>query len=307
MKALLNLLLEGVKNLVQPAALGRLLNEHPEMRVSLEGSRLPISAASVVRWHELGSSSSYSSRFCYERGVVLGWRYQGDSYQSFELFRPEYLQMGQRSVIEHWSCDISDVHGFSASKSDLLAFNSTDAMAEAKSPDLIDAITPEKLAMNLAHKGIRIVNQSGADYFALHQWDGRLFLMNDDGSHHFAAAKYIAARLPRSVTLRGKLYIYSLNATAIASLRHDFEMFVIPKAPAISMEFFEAMKAFRVTWLEHDMPYYFRTTKAILLPRNEPRSMQVAAILKKAGIVDLGAHLADLAAKRRAKLTRLQG
>lgn len=227
----------------------------------------------------------------------MGWKQRDrHSYGSFISHRPEYAQIGQQQIDDHWECDITDVHGFAGSKSELRDFASTDQMVEAKSRDLIDAITHEKLANNLDHREIRIIHSPGSDFFCRYSWDGRLFLMNGGGSHHFAAAKYIAARLPKAVALRGRLYTRSLNALAIASLRRDFEMFVISNDTPISLGFHDAMEAFRATWLWHPLPRPFRGAKAVLLPKAERRSMQVAGLLRQAGVADLGAHLAHLAA-----------
>lgn len=46
------------------------------------------------------------------------------------------------------------------------------------------------------------------------------------------------------------------------------------------------------------MPWPFEGAKAILLPRSEKRSMRFAAELRRAGVLDLGEHLAALAARR---------
>ncbi|WP_407830700.1 DUF6685 family protein [Verminephrobacter eiseniae] len=74
--------------------------------------------------------------------------------------------------------------------------------------------------------------------------------------------------------------------------------------PSISNEdagtqaFFEAMRAFRATWLWHPLPRPYEGTRAVLLPRSEARSMRVADELRSAGIADLGAHLAALCARQ---------
>lgn len=302
MQALLKTIIDGIReDFGQPVSLIRLLQEHPDIRVPLDDPKPPcIAADSIVPWHELGASfhHHYSHHLSRSKpGTLMGWhRRDKYSYGSFLLHRPEYAVIGQRQTDDNWVCDITDVHGFAASKSELRDFASTDQMVEANSRDMIDAITHEKLAKNLDHREIRIIHSPGSDFFCRYSWDGRLFLMNSGGSHHFAAAKYIAARLPESVTLRGKLYTYSLNAVAIASLRRDYEMFVISDATPISLGFHHAMEAFRATWLWHPMPRAFGDAKAILLPKNERRSMQVAALLRQAGVADLGAHLAHLAA-----------
>lgn len=278
-----------------PVSLIRLLEEHPDIRVPLDTTKSSIDARSIVPWHELGQPdcSHWPRR---KHGTLLGWKMRDKyRYGSFTLYRPEYAQIGQCEIIDDWACDIIDVHGFSESKSRLRDFTSTDEMVETNSRDMIDRITREKLAENLAHGEIRIIHSPGSDHFGRYLWDGRLFLVNSGGSHHFAAAKYIAARLPQSVPLRGSLHTYSLNSRAIASLRGDYEMFVISGDAPVSLGFHDAMEAFRATWLWHPMPRPFENAKAILLPKSERRSMKVADLLRKAGVLDLGQHLADLA------------
>lgn len=277
------------EELGQPASLMRLLAEHPGIRVNLDPPRGSIAVASVVPWHKLGAEKA-------SRGGLLGWKMDAlSNYGSFRLQRPEYAQIGRCETSAQWSCDISELHGFAASKSALNDFTNTDQMVKADSAAMISAITREKLNENLAHRGIRIIHSPGVDNFVRHQWDGRLFLENEDGSHHLAAAKYIAARLPERVRLHGTLKNYSLSANAIASLRHDFEMFAVSGEQEVFNRFFEAMESFRATWLTHSLPPPFDKENAILLPKNEPRSVKVARVLRQAGIADLGQHLTNLA------------
>lgn len=300
----MNAILKRVFNSIRedfgyPASLLQMLIQYPNIRVELLAPHSCISAESVPLWHELGSFPvmHWPRR---DRGVLMGWRASsGNYYESFQLERSEYAQIGHQEIVKNWTCDITEVHGFSASKSELRNFKSTDAMVEANSSDMIDEISHEKLANNLAHREIRIIHCSGtSDHFTRYLWDDRLFLMNSGGSHHFAAAKYIAARLPETVALHGKLYIYSLNAVAIASLRRDFEMFVISDEGEIFNAFLDAMRAFKASWLWHHMVRPFENTRAILLPKREARSMRVATELRKLGILDFGAYLANLAARQ---------
>lgn len=298
MQALLKTIIDEIReNLGHPVKLARLLGEHPDIRVSLDAPAPCISSNSVVQWDALGCSS-YPQWPRRKQGSLMGWKMLGNDYGSFILHRPEYSKIVQCEITENWVCDITDVHGFAASKSNLHDFVSTDQMVEANSRDMIDTITHQKLAENLEHNGIHIIHSLGLDYFLRYSWDGRIFLMNSDGSHHFAAAKYIATRLSEAIALRGKLYSYSLNTLAIASLRRDFEIFVISDDTPISLGFHNAMRAFRAAWLWHSMPRPFENTKAILLPKVERRSMQVAALLRNAGVADLGVHLTDLAETR---------
>ncbi|WP_176331515.1 DUF6685 family protein [Burkholderia vietnamiensis] len=286
------------EDLGYPASLIQLLERCPDVRATLDGVMPSIAASSVARWDRFGRHSPQEWPHLPD-GVLSGWKWAGGQYAGFNLQRQDVIEIGQRTLVPDWTCDISSVHGFSSSKSRLDGFCSTDEMVEAKSQDMICPVTLAKLEENLAHREIRIFEDRGAtDYFVRYEWDGRLWLMNDGGSHHFAAAKYIAARLRHPVSLRGKLYSYSLNAGAITSLHRDFEMFVISDEPSIGNAFLTAMRAFKATWLSLDVPAPFKDVQAVLLPRSERRSLRAAAELRKAGIVDLGAHLLGLAARQ---------
>lgn len=300
MQTLLNRFVESVgEELGYPASLCRMLSAYPQIRASLDEPEPCIHASSVPCWHELGKPSPLGWPH-HQRGGLMGWHSYGGGWHSFRITRPEFAEIARCEIEQNWCCDVTDIDGFSASRADLQAFASTDAMAEARCQWLISEVNQEQLAKNLAHSEIRIIHTPGTtDHFARYLWDGRLWLMNDGGSHHTAAAKYLAARLGQRVPLRGKRYTYSLNALAIASLRRDFEMFAINYEAAEAVKaFFEAMRAFRATWLWHPLPRPHDGARAILLPRNEARSMRVAVELRNAGIADLGAHLAALCARQ---------
>ena len=162
---------------------------------------------------------------------------------------------------------------------------------------MIDELSLAKLEKNLAHDEIRILHRpnGGLDFFVRYRWDKRLWLMNEGGSHHTAAAKYIATRIKHPVPMSGRLYEYSLNPDAINSLRRDFEIFVVGDDACSGNAFFDAMRAVSATWLWHQMPKVFERSRAIYLPRDNKRSMRVAQLLREAGFVDLGAMLSTLA------------
>lgn len=280
-----------------PDALTRMHSAYPDIHVDIRGPKPCIALNSVTSWHDLGTDTNWPSR---ERGDLLGWRARSDGYSSFRMMRFEYQAISRCTVTEGWTCDITDVHGFSASKSDLRQFAHTDQMVETKAQRMINEITEDMLRENLAHNEIRILHNRGGDHLARFLWDGRLFLVNSGGSHHFAAAKYIAARLRLPVPITGRFKEYSLNSSAIDSLRRDFEMFMLPAKPAeLTNSFHDAMEKLRATWLWHHLPWPLSDTRAILLPRAQLRSMRVAMKLRRAGATDLGAFLSHLALRQR--------
>lgn len=121
--------------------------------------------------------------------------------------------------------------------------------------------------------------------------------MNDGGSHHFRR-RQIHRRSARGdrPSQRNIACPTRWNSAALASLCEDYEMFVISDRQAIANAFHDAMSAFGATWLWHPMPRPFDDTRAILLPKDEPRSRCVANAMREAGITDLGVYLTALAA-----------
>jgi hypothetical protein len=272
-----------------PVTLLRLLDEQPDLRVQLIEPEKNVAASSVVQWHNWGDTLHR------KRGTLLGWRYAADGYRSFEIHRPEFEHFGRREVDDDWACDIQTIVGISASKSKLEDFTSLDSMVKKNSPEMIDLITEEKMHKNLAHRGIGILHSKyDSDHFARHLWDGRVFLINSDGSHHFAAARYIAAQIGESVSLKGPLHTHIIDQKAVASLRNDFDMFVTSDDAVIINGFMDAMKAFNATYFWQSLPRPYEHGRVILLPKKVVRSAKVASVLRDAGLFDLGIHLAAL-------------
>lgn len=273
-----------------PATLRELLRHNPVISAPFDESPQGIALAKVVRWHDWGDAPT-------ERRII-GWRFDGYDYRSFYLEEDYFRGFGSSQVTEGWACDIQDVVGLAHSKSELSDYDSFDSMVEAKCPEMITPISHEKLNRNLGWPEVRIMRANTSDYFVRHQWDeGRLFLINSGGSHHFAAARYIASRLGVRVPLKAKLYSYSINQMAIQKIRRDFEIFAISHQSKVFLEFQDAMRNFRATYLWRGLPMPHHNQDAILLPRVEPRSMKVAEILKAAGAFDVGIYLQKLAAK----------
>lgn len=278
-----------------PARMLRLLNEQPSLCVQLKKPSAHIGLSSVVPWQDWAERpcSMHRQR---KAGWAVGWKQSGDRYTSFEATLPALVRLTKRSTDESWSCDISEVQGLAASKSNLHEFFSMDAMVEANSQEMISNITTTGLQKNLAHKEIRIIHGThGDDYFQRHGWDGRVFLMNSGGSHHFAAAKYIAARLPASVLLTGRLRTVSMNMAAVFELCDEYELFAISDTPGLSLAFGDAMRMYGATYLWRDMPTPWEHARAILLPLSERKSRKVAQALRDAGAFNIGQHLFGLA------------
>jgi len=206
------------EDLGRPAQMLTFLERGATLRVDLSAPGSSIALSSVVAWHEWGERPAlhWPRR---RPGTLPGWRYAAGRYASCQIHRPELERFGTCEVEADWTCEIQSVEGLAASKSELTHFGSLDAMVLANSREMINEISNDHLAKSLAHDEIRILHcERTSDHFARHSWDGRVFLVNSGGSHHFAAARYLASRLGHRVTLRGTLRTYGVDAQAVGAL-----------------------------------------------------------------------------------------
>lgn len=281
------------ESLGNPVRLRRFLGDRPDFKVDLLAPEDSIDMSRVPRWHNLTSASAQRRRS--DHVELMGWRMQGGQMASFIQYDAALDNLVRRTTIDAWSCDLQDVHGFANSKSDLKAFRSTDEMVEVNSPEMISDVSLKGLRKNLAHGEIGLLREWQTDWLQVHQWDKRMFVVNDGGSHHLAAAKYIAGRIGAPVPLRASLHYYSIDPNAVTLLRSEYDIYLVDDKPELANTFFDVMQSYGATWLWHDLPQPYENARAIFLPRAEEPSMRVSQVFRAAGFVELGQHLEDVA------------
>lgn len=279
-----------------PIAVKCMIDQHPTLTAKVTPQPSTIALSDIPPWHE-GYRLLLEDTWRNNRVVLRGWvPRRGGWMEPVGIERPEYTAIGRETKIDDWACEIQDVEGLGASKSDLTGFDSLDSMVQRNSPEMIDEIAPAKLQTNLAHGEIRIIHQANtSDCFIRHDWDGRVFLSNSGGSHHFAAARLIARLLGQKVPLRGRLYQRGVNAAPVAALTRDYAMFVVTNDLLVMHAFSEAMEGYRAPWFSHKLPGQLGDVRAVLLPRQDERAMRVAQLLQSAGAANFCRLLADLA------------
>lgn len=286
------------RTLRQPVHVERFLAKRPDFRVPMVRRSNSIDFDSVPKWHTFGETGGCTGPAGARQAILSGWRREGSRYSDFRVAGPALNNLVKKIVVDDWRCDLQDLHGFANSKSDLRTFVSTDEMVVSNSQEMIDDVSMAGLLANLAHDEIRVTGaRPGSDWLQVTQWDGRMFVVNDGGSHHLAAAKYIAARIQAPVTLSAPLHYHSLDANAVAALRAEYDVYVVSHESEVSNLFFTAMADDGVTWFWRDMPEPYWGERAIFLPRAEPMSLNVSQAFRAAGFEELGAHLAEVASR----------
>jgi hypothetical protein len=282
----------------QPVHIERFLARRPDFRVPAVRSSNSIDFDSVPKWHTFGETGGGTSPIGARQTILMGWRREGTRYSDFRVAAPALDKLVKKVVVDDWKCDLQDLHGFANSKSDLRIFMSTDDMVVANSQEMIEEVSIAGLQENLAHDQIRVTGaRPGSDWFQVHQWDGRMYLVNDGGSHHLAAAKYIAARIHAPVELSAPLHYHAIDADAVAALRAEYDVYVVSHESEVSNLFFSAMERDGATWFWRDMPAPYWGERAIFLPRAELLSLKVSQAFQAAGFEELGAHLGEMASR----------
>jgi hypothetical protein len=275
------------ETLGEPVAIARFLTERQPERVLLLDSNRGISAANTLRWDLWRWETYHGSR------AVRWFCRQKDGYRSLDKRISELENFTEQQTIQHWTCDIQEIEGLAASKSDLHLYASLDDFAISECATLIMDVSEKNLDGNLNHDEIRILHRpgGGGDSFARYLWDGKLtFLLNSGGSHHFAAARYIASRLRIPVPLSVRLAVYRIRSEAAQQLTSRYDLYALPEKHA--HPFHEAMQSFKASYGVCPLPLPLHAEASLLLlPREESRSMKASTGLREAGVFEVGAYL----------------
>jgi hypothetical protein len=280
-----------------PVRLLRLLDSDRSLQVVLHEPD-SVDLNDVVRWNDWATSKSrtdihdplYGKGFWAWDPAERAYRGGGAQFAIAELTR--------LTEIKGWTGDIRQVTGLSNSKSHLELFTSLDTFAEQECAGLLGNGSAEKLAENLAFHGLDYLQDPSQMSLVRYLWSPRLFLLNHDGSHHFAAARYAAGRLQKYIPLRGTLRVCELDEQAVSELRHAYDLFVVDSNATFACEFHDCMAAFHAAYMFLPPPRGYGKVSIIALPRCDQRSRKVAAALREARAVDLGDHLGKLCARQ---------
>lgn len=246
-----------------------------------------------------------------EAGIDLRGRMQWD-----QLFCRDYGDnsvVGATEVIEDWTCDISDVFGLSASKSDLRRFTSLEQMVRTDFPSLLNDVTREGLKRLKEHDGGKNFKADPTRTFMVNAWDGRIYLSNDGGSRHFAAVQYVAGQLGQEIELTGKLEVRRLNIFKIDEVKKRYRAFRISESGFSELE--DAVRIFgRPSGSARDISQVIRFPESsderysviYAIDISTSRGKKIAAVMKEAGHIELLGHLESLCSKQHKWMRHLE-
>jgi hypothetical protein len=287
---------------VMPHSLQHFIERNPSMRFDYPVPHESIYLAGEIQWSRIGETTDYQRMPRSISKPLFGRRDTPDLGYADEMTVLLLQSLFIRSERPNFSCDIKSVYGLSASKSRLENFFSLSEFAQFRCKSLIADVTLEGFHKNLAHTEIRIIHSPGRDSFYRHAWDWKLYLQNQGGSHHFAAAHHIAQELNIDFTLSGTLIQDEINLIAAHELSRQFHMLVISGNSRLIMR--EALACgFGLNYLEVPLPLprleqydplHVDEPCAIFLPKGDRKSAPVAQLLKQRGFTDLARVFDDM-------------
>lgn len=223
------------------------------------------------------------------------WSPDSHGYTCRLVEHPALQALGTQERLESVTLDIRDIQGLGAGKGIEDGYDSLDAFATQACANLITPVAAATLQKNLDWSEVRITDPGGGDFFVAFTWDGRIFLANSGGSHHFSAARYLALQLGTPVPLTAALYIHGIHLPALKELGREYALFAVPHEPRIYNAFHVAMQTYRFPYGIASITPSIATHKAVFLPKADPRTAHLAALFREAGLMDLSALLFRLA------------
>ena len=307
-----------------PTRLRQFVAQHRDLCVPLQAPPRSVASGGVVRWNHWDRAAGSPHE---KAGTFQYWSGKAPHRGASQVYREDLERFATETLDADWSCDIRDVVGLSASRADLERFLTLDEMAETEFPEMLHPVSEDKIRENLGKLSFYSESagltdaQKRSGQFVRYMWDGgRVYLANSVDMHPIIAARHIAGRLGKRVTLYGTLSTHSINVDAARSLMDEFDVYTMPNSSAY-MAFSDAMDMFGapfgVYWLPEGvffdkgegMTRYlghsigFRTmeeaggqdVRLILLPRGNELAVSVSKVLREAGLFDAGRFILEAA------------
>ena len=202
----------------------------------------------------------------------------------------ELRQLIEEKNINSYEVELNQVVGLSNSKNNLSSVGNLDEFAIKYCSNYINDLSENRLNEMLSHKEIRIIHaEAYGDFFKRFSWREGIFLINNGGSHHFSAARYIAARLNKKIILKGRMVDCKLSKFAIERLMDKYTIFLIEKNMYLKGSLLEYFKNTRNSFIHLETDLIMNVPGDFLIIENENEIIINA--FKENNFFDVGQYL----------------
>ena len=227
----------------------------------------------------------------------IKWRYRKYEGRVASSFNNEFLPMlnnlHSSTMIPNWSCEIQTITNISSSKSLLSEFTNLNEIVIQDSQDLISEITLENLSKNMSHYDSQIFHKTN-EMVSCESWSKTFTWHNTGGSHHFAAARYIAGKLGEKVPLRAKLELTFIDEEKFHHLFSQYEIFMISNRETEQYQLlFETLLNSKIPFITAPIDSYFSdnkdysSLKLLAFYRTDSGSQPVISCFKRSSALNL--------------------
>ena len=249
-------------------------------------------------------------------GHCIEWRYRKYEGRVGSSFNRECLPMLKNllssEVIPDWKCEIQTITNVSSSKSCLSDFSDLNDVVTQNSRELISEITLENLAKNMNHYESKIFHES-TQTVSCELWSKTFTWHNTGGSHHFAAARYIANKLDEEIDLTAKLEITYLDEQKFRDLFSKYEIFLISSKNTEQYRIlFETLLNSKIPFITAPIDSYFNdrkdysSLKLLAFYRTDKKSAPIIDLFKNSSVLDLYGYFCTLLVQQLGAQERLK-
>jgi hypothetical protein len=181
--------------------------------------------------------------------------------------------------------DIRQITSLSASKGPLAHSQTLDDFALAECRREIGSANVEQLEACLRYYGVRLASPWRADgegVVAVSWSGGTIYWPNHDGSHHFAAARYIAGLINKPVPITASLTAWSINHDAVSTFSGEFFSWVLPDHDN-TWSFIRMVHQYGLAIGIAGMPLPYRGDLLVMLPRHMSGVTDIVTIINASG------------------------
>jgi len=199
---------------------------------------------------------------------------------------------------EQRKVEIQEIYGLFSSKSNLSKFSSLHEFAEANCKHLIGDVSEAQL-----HKMLNWYQlpQNG-ELYSINQyyWDkNRKYFSNSGGSHHFAAACYIASKLRRPTFIDAKITKYGKNYSNLDKLTKNFKIYILKD---LNIKLDDLLRQYPVKYSWYESPFKlinkhssvltcFNNTRLLFINRHHLKGNRLISFLDKMNLIDFGKRI----------------
>jgi hypothetical protein len=263
------------------------IKKNPELRTNLNFPAFCADFSHVIKWEWWFYEQKRSDLSDLVEDIQKD-RFLFKCYQKYMTgcILDDLRHITQEVTLKNFRCDIKDIEGITASKSDLSVCSSLDEFAETYCPDFIQSFNQDNLNKHLHWEDKRILRHSTLHTY---QWnENKIRMVNSGGSHHFAAARYIAVKLNEKVECCLTLKHRELIETSVLSLVRTLYMYAVPRK--LANKVYNAM-GFKKMFFFLKLPMPIDDFVVVCFYRHKKMSNKISSLFQDSALFDFGAFL----------------